>query len=115
MSHEAKIIYIALASEVLNDCPVFKAMHRTNMLRPLGSFEHCFWLVNRGVASHIVFAAEIDGVATEPKWRAAFDALQRRHPLLHVRGPASPLGLPFSKPCMTGRSRCDMRATRFGT
>lgn len=65
------------------------------MLRPLGSFEHCFWLVNRGVASHIVFAAEIDGVATAPKWRAAFDALQRRHPLLHVRVPASPLGLPY--------------------
>jgi hypothetical protein len=66
-----------------------------NMLRPLGSLEHFYWLLNRGVGIQVVFAAEIAGVATPRAWRAAFDALQQRHPLLRVRIAATPVGSPY--------------------
>ncbi|WP_354688153.1 phthiocerol/phthiodiolone dimycocerosyl transferase family protein [Cupriavidus plantarum] len=65
------------------------------MPRPLGSQEHCFWLLGRSTSNHIVYAAEIDGTAPPHAWRAAFDALQRRHPLLRVRIPATPNGYPY--------------------
>lgn len=65
------------------------------MPRPLGSHEHCYWLLGRSTSNHIVYAAEIDGTASPQMWRAAFDALQRRHPLLRVRIPAMPNGFPY--------------------
>ncbi|WP_146125697.1 phthiocerol/phthiodiolone dimycocerosyl transferase family protein [Burkholderia ambifaria] len=64
------------------------------MNRRLGSTEHVFWLMNRVVASHVVMAAEIDGIAGAEAWRDAFDALQRRHPLLRARIPPTALGFP---------------------
>lgn len=65
------------------------------MHRPLGSLEHCVWLLNRSVGNQVVYAAEIDGVASPDAWRAAFDAVQRRHPLLRVRVPATVDGWPY--------------------
>lgn len=66
-----------------------------NMLRRLGSGEHCFWLLNQGFANHVVVAAEVEGVAAPKEWRAAFDELQRRHPLLRVCVSATASGVPF--------------------
>lgn len=65
------------------------------MLRPLGSLEHCFWLLGHGTSNHIIYAVEIDGTAPPQAWRAAFDALRRRHPLLRVGIPATPNGFPY--------------------
>src|SRR5258706_3873772 len=55
------------------------------MLRNLGSLEHIFWLLNRSVGTQVVMATEVAGRADERAWRNAFDALQRRHPMLGVR------------------------------
>ncbi|WP_342051572.1 MULTISPECIES: phthiocerol/phthiodiolone dimycocerosyl transferase family protein [unclassified Cupriavidus] len=68
------------------------------MPRPLGTHEHCYWLLGRSTNNHIVYAAEIDGIASPQAWRAAFDALQHRHPLLRVRIPAMPDGFPYAFP-----------------
>lgn len=64
------------------------------MLRPLGSLEHVLWLLNRSIGNHVICAAEIDGAASPHAWHAAFDALQRRHPLLSVRVLATENGWP---------------------
>jgi hypothetical protein len=55
------------------------------MPRNLGSLEHVFWLLNKSVGIQVVMAAEVAGQADERAWRNAFDALQRRHPMLGVR------------------------------
>ncbi len=68
------------------------------MLRPLGSLEHIFWLLNRSVGNQVVLAAEIDGHTTPEDWRHALDALQRRHPMLAVRIPATSNGFPYFEP-----------------
>jgi hypothetical protein len=65
------------------------------LLRPLGSLEHIFWLMNRSAGNQIVLAAEIDGETTPHSWREALDALQRRHPLLSARITLSSDGLPY--------------------
>lgn len=51
-------------------------------VRALGSTEHLFWLLDQNRPTHFAMAAEIDRRFTPDTWRAAFHALQRRHPLL---------------------------------
>jgi Condensation domain len=66
-----------------------------SMLRPLGSMEHIFWLLNRSAGNQIVLAAEIEGETTLREWRRALDALQRRHPLLSTKITLGSNGLPY--------------------
>jgi hypothetical protein len=65
------------------------------MLRPLGSMEHIFWLLNRSVGNQIVLAAEIEGKTTLHAWRQALNALQRRHPLLSAAIVPGSNGFPY--------------------
>ncbi len=65
------------------------------MVRPLSAVEHAFWLANLSANNHIVYAAELEGTATPREWRDAFDTLQRRHPVLRVRIPATAGGWPY--------------------
>jgi hypothetical protein len=65
------------------------------MLRLLCSLTRLYWLSNERATSNVVFAAEIDGVAAPEAWRAAFDGLQCRHPLLRARIPVTPPGFPY--------------------
>ncbi|WP_236655099.1 phthiocerol/phthiodiolone dimycocerosyl transferase family protein [Burkholderia pyrrocinia] len=51
-------------------------------MRALGSTEHLFWLLDQNRPTHFAMVAEIDRRFTPNAWRAAFQALQRRHPLL---------------------------------
>ena len=54
------------------------------VLRPLGSFEEFFWLIDQNRPAHFALAAKVQGATTFGQWRNAFDLVQRRHPLLSV-------------------------------
>jgi hypothetical protein len=54
------------------------------VLRPLGSFEEFFWLIDQNRPVHFALAAHVEGPATVRRWRDALDLVQRRHPLLSV-------------------------------
>ena len=51
-------------------------------VRALGSTEHLFWLLDQNRPTHFAMVAEIDRRFAPSAWHAAFQALQRRHPLL---------------------------------
>jgi condensation domain-containing protein len=51
-----------------------------SVLRPLGSLEEFFWLIDQDIPTHFVVAAEIEGRTTVAGWREALDLVQRRHP-----------------------------------
>jgi hypothetical protein len=53
-------------------------------IRPLGSCEHLFWLLDQGSPMHFSLAAQIEGETTVGEWRAALDRVQRRHPFFSV-------------------------------
>jgi hypothetical protein len=53
-------------------------------IRPLGSFEHLFWLLDQESPMHFSLAAEIEGPTTVKDWRVALDYVQRRHPFFSV-------------------------------
>jgi hypothetical protein len=53
-------------------------------IRPLGSSEHLFWLLDQGSPMHFSLAAQIEGHATVGDWRAALGQVQRRHPFFSV-------------------------------
>ncbi|MFY9985767.1 MAG: condensation domain-containing protein [Chthoniobacterales bacterium] len=65
--------------------PLFFAKHVNPSLRPLGSFEHFFWLLDQNRPVHFALAAEVQGTTEIQLWRDALKLVQRRHPLLSVR------------------------------
>jgi hypothetical protein len=58
--------------------------HSNALLRPLGALEEIMWLLDQSSRVNFALVAEIGGRTTVEEWRAALDALQRRHPLLSV-------------------------------
>jgi hypothetical protein len=52
--------------------------------RPLRGMEHLLSLLEQHWPVHFSLAAQIEGYASVPVWRAALDELQQRHPLLSV-------------------------------
>src|ERR1700682_6301301 len=53
-------------------------------IRPLGAFEHMFWLRAQISTVHFVLAAEVEGATNPEEWRTALDVVQKVHPLLSV-------------------------------
>jgi hypothetical protein len=53
-------------------------------LRPLGSFEHLFWLIDQSHPVHFAVTAEVEGDISPRDWRQALNRVQDRHPLLNV-------------------------------
>src|SRR5262245_48606404 len=53
-------------------------------VRPLGSLEHLFWLLDQHRFVHFAVTALISGETTPRDWRRALDRLQKRHPILSV-------------------------------
>jgi hypothetical protein len=56
----------------------------SGMVRPLGSLEHLFWLMDQTGPIHFAMTAQIIGETEPGDWRRALDRLQKRHPLLSV-------------------------------
>jgi hypothetical protein len=54
------------------------------VLRPLGSFEELFWLIDQNRPVHFALAAQVQGPTTVGRWRAALDSVQRRHPFFSI-------------------------------
>jgi len=54
------------------------------VLRPLGSFEEFFWLIDQNRPVHFALAAQVRGPTTVGRWRGALDLVQRRHPFFSV-------------------------------
>lgn len=55
---------------------------RHETVRPLGSSEHLFWLLDQNRPTHFAMVAEINRQFPPGAWHAAFLLLQQRHPLL---------------------------------
>ena len=53
-------------------------------VRPLGSFEHLFWLLDQGSPMHFSLAAQIEGRSTVGDWRITLYHIQRRLPFFSV-------------------------------
>src|SRR5499427_4068194 len=53
-------------------------------VRPLGSLEHLFWLLDQHRFVHFAVTALISGETSARGWRRALDRLQKRHPILSV-------------------------------
>jgi hypothetical protein len=53
-------------------------------VRPLGSLEHLFWLMDQTAPIHFAMTAQVTGETEPGDWRMALDRLQERHPLLSV-------------------------------
>jgi hypothetical protein len=53
-----------------------------SLIRRLSWTERLFWLLDQNSPRHFVMAAQVDGHTSVDQWRAALDAVQRRHPLL---------------------------------
>ena len=60
------------------------AATKPTVLRPLGSFEEFFWLIDQNRPVHFALAAQVQGPTTAGQWRGALDLVQRRHPFLSV-------------------------------
>jgi hypothetical protein len=56
----------------------------SKIARPLGAFEHLFWLADQHRPLHFTVTAEIEGKTKPDDWRLALDRAQTRHPLLSV-------------------------------
>jgi hypothetical protein len=69
-----------------------------SLIRYLGPSEAYFWLSNQNSWKHFVVAAQITGETTTDSWRAALDAVQRRHPLLGICIDADDNGTPYFRP-----------------
>jgi hypothetical protein len=54
-------------------------------VRPLGTNEKIFWVLDQKAMLHFALAAEIEGKATIAEWRAALNATQLRHPNLSAK------------------------------
>ena len=72
--------------EVTEDVP--------DTIRPLGSFEHLFWLIDQRGPIHFAVTAQVSGRTSPRDWRQALDIVQERHPLLSVRVERSPGSIP---------------------
>jgi Condensation domain len=68
--------------------------HRSELLRPLGSFEHLFWLMDQSHPAHFTVTAEVEGEVSPRDWRQALDRVQARHPLLNVSIEGAPGRVP---------------------
>ena len=65
-----------------------------DLSRPLGAFEHLFWLTDQNRSVHFALAAEVEGKTSRAAWRYALDRVQERHPLLSVRIASGDGGIP---------------------
>ena len=63
-------------------------------VRPLGSLEHLFWLLDQHRFVHFAVAALISGETSPRDWRRALDRLQKRHPILSVCVDGEPDSIP---------------------
>ncbi len=67
------------------DKPIhFSSEQPSTVLRPLGSLEEAFWLVDQSSCLHFTLTGKVKGETTVAGWRAALDAVHLRHPLLSV-------------------------------
>ena len=66
----------------------------SDTIRPLGSFEHIFWLIDQNRSIHFAVTAQIAGKASPEDWRQALDRVQERHPILAVCIDGSPGSVP---------------------
>jgi hypothetical protein len=62
--------------------------------RKLGNLERAFWLKDQHMPYHFAVCAEIEGPTTIMDWRAALQAVQRRHPAFSVRIDLDHAGVP---------------------
>src|SRR5262245_13042543 len=60
------------------------ASQPSDVLRPLDSLEHLFWLTDQYRPFHFTVTAQVFGETSVRLWREALARLQERHPLLSV-------------------------------
>lgn len=78
-------------------CPdtLCAAKNASDRIRPLGPFEHVFWLIDQNRPVHFAVTAQIAGTASPDDWRQALDHVQGRHPVFSVCIEGSPGSVPW--------------------
>jgi hypothetical protein len=66
----------------------------SEVVAPLGSLKHLFWLMDQSHPVHFAMISEVEGDASPRAWRQALDRVQARHPLLRVSIDGAPAGMP---------------------
>ncbi len=61
------------------------SLRPTTKMRPIGSAEHMFWLLNQNRPVHFAVCAQVRGPTTVEAWRKALDMVQSRHPDFSVK------------------------------
>ena len=61
-----------------------RSSRESTLQRPLDSFEEHFWLLERLAPRGHLLAVRLKGSTSEESWRAAFQEVQRCHPMLRV-------------------------------
>ena len=64
--------------------PISALRHVPAKLRSLSGFEHLFWAVDKVNGFNFAIAVSFRGSVAPARWRAAFAAVQKRHPFLNV-------------------------------
>lgn len=67
----------------------------SSAIRPLGSIEHAFLLLDKTMHTHFSLTAEVSGRTSVGDWRNALDRVQERHPLLSMTIGSAPSGVPW--------------------
>ena len=80
---------------MINPLSFAKRVSPATLLRPLGSFEHFFWLIDQNRPIHFALAAHVQGATEIKHWREALELVQRRHPLLSASIVANGTGSPY--------------------
>jgi Condensation domain len=67
----------------------------SDVIRPLDSFEHLFWLIDQNRPVHFAVTAQVSGETSVRDWREALARLQGRHSLLSVSIEGKPGAVPW--------------------
>jgi hypothetical protein len=82
-----------VARDQLDSPTITQSLH--DAIRPLGSLEHLFWLLDQNRFVHFAVTALVSGETSPRDWQSSLDRLQERHPILSVRIDGEPDSVPL--------------------
>src|SRR3984893_18786255 len=73
----------------------------SDVIRPLNSLEHLFWLIDQNRPVHFAVTAQVSGETSLRDWRVALARLQERHSLLSASIEGKPGAIPWFRQANT--------------
>jgi hypothetical protein len=85
----------------MNDLSHHAVGELSDVIRPLDSFEHLYWLIDQNRPVHFAVTAQVSGETSVRDWREALARLQERHSLLSVSIEGKPDVIPWFRQVKT--------------